>query len=100
MYRYIMDQNQRESNRRAVSKYRQKISADKGKKRIEVWVDQPAALDALKQQSGLNQSETVNQLVEIVSDGLSSEFYQNESGRLANAKYMLTRLLEVFQSNV
>ena len=97
MYRYRMNQNQRESNRRAVSKYRKKISADKGKKRIETWIDQPAALDILKHQSGLNQSETINQLVEIVSDGLSAEFYRDESGRLANAKYMLTRLLETFQ---
>ena len=92
-----MNRNLRESNRKSVSKYRKKISADKGKKRIEAWIDQPAGLDILKQQSGLNQSEVINQLVEIVSDGLSSEFYQNESGRLANAKYMLTRLLETFQ---
>ena len=95
-----MNQNQRESNRRAISKYRQKISADKGKKRIEAWIDQPDALDVLKKQSELNQTEVINQLIEIVSDGLSSEFYQDESGRSSNAKYMLARLLEVFQSNV
>ena len=33
----------------------------------------------LKEQSGLNQTEVVNQLIEIVSDGVSAEFYKDET---------------------
>lgn len=95
LYWYRMNQKERQANREYVRRHRQKVSADK--KRIEAWIDQPAALEVLKRQSGLNQTEVINQLIELVSDGVSAEFYRNEGEREDNAAYMLVRLLEVFQ---
>ena len=45
----------------------------------------------------LNQTQVISQVLEIVSDGVSVEFYKDEAERIDNAQYMLTKLLEVFQ---
>jgi len=85
----------RKAHNQAIQRYRSKQLIQK--KRIEAWIEQPQALEVLKTQSGLNQTQVINQLLLIVSDGVSREFFQTPQQADENAEWMMKQLLEVFQ---
>lgn len=85
----------REAHNQAIQRYRSKQLTQK--KRVETWIDEPQCLEVLKTQSGLNQTQVVNQLLLIVSDGVSREFFQTPQQADENAELMMKQLLEVFQ---
>lgn len=78
-----------------IQRYRSKLKFE-NRKRIEAWIDQPICLEVLKKQSGLNQTQVINQLLEIVSDGISQEFFKNEVEMELNAERMKEHLQALF----
>ena len=88
-------QNERRAHNQAIQRYRSKRLIQK--KRMEAWIEQPQCLEVLKTQSGLNQTQVINQLLLIVSDGVSREFFQTPQKADENARWMMKQLREVFQ---
>ncbi|MBF0240356.1 MAG: hypothetical protein HQM12_21840 [SAR324 cluster bacterium] len=85
----------RNAHNQTIQRYRSKQLIQK--KRVETWIEQPQCLEILKTQSGLNQTQVINQLLLIVSDGVSREFFQTPQQGSENAELMMKKLVEIFQ---
>lgn len=74
------------------------------KKRVEVWIANPDHLELLKQYSELNQTQVINQLINMVACGVSEENWinsitQEKKDQLMEQQIdrMIGELLNVFQ---
>lgn len=96
IYRYILkaEKEKKESHNKIINRYRNKRLATE--KKIEVWIKQPICLEVLKKQSGLNQTQIINQLLEIISDGVDHKFYSTEKEKKDNLKDMSQKISDVF----
>lgn len=80
-----------------IQKHRNKLQ-DSGKKRIEVWIDQPICLEVLKKLSSENQTRVINFLLETVSDAFDPEFFSNQEEQESRIRYMVQELKRTFPS--
>ncbi|MGK5090863.1 hypothetical protein WDW89_02465 [Deltaproteobacteria bacterium TL4] len=85
----------RKAHHQTMQRYRSKQLIQK--KRIEAWIEQPQCLEILKTQAGLNQIQVINQILLLVSDGVSREFFKTPQQAKTNAECMMNQLVEVFQ---
>ena len=90
----------KESHRKSINRYRSKLKSVDRKRRIEAWIDSPESISILKKQSGLNQTQVVNALLEIVSKGLGEKFFDGDLEQQNNAMQMLAELQETFQKKL
>lgn len=76
---------------------RYRLHKQQSMKRIEVWIKRPQDLDLLKRYSELNQTNVINQLIEIVAKGLNEEEEYYKKHKEQNIDEMIAHLMETFE---
>ena len=97
---YHSEIQRKKAKQQSVRNYRKHTN----KKRVEVWIENPDYLELLKQYSGLNQTQVINQLVNMVACGVSEEKWIDSINQEKKNKFMeqqidrmIDELLNVFQ---
>ena len=93
--KYGTIQQRKQAHKEAIDRYR--FYKSQTMKRIEVWVQRPQDLELLKKYSELNQTQVINQLIEIVAKGMNEEEETDIQHKERNLEEMIARLMGVFE---